>query len=61
MTWQSPARLWLLLAVLALVAGYLVLQRRQSRYAVRFTNLRLLDRVAPRRPAWRRPSGCRWW
>lgn len=59
MTWQSPARLWLLLGVLALVVGYLVMQRRQSRYAVRFTNLRLLDRVAPQRPAWRRhvPAG----
>ena len=58
-TWQSPARLWLLLGVLALVVGYLVMQRRRSRYAVRFTNLRLLDRVAPQRPAWRRhvPAG----
>ncbi|WP_243421041.1 VWA domain-containing protein [Micromonospora globispora] len=53
--------LWttLLLGVLALAVGYLVMQRRQSRYAVRFTNLRLLDRVAPHRPAWRRqvPAG----
>ncbi|MEU7973213.1 VWA domain-containing protein [Micromonospora sp. NPDC049089] len=59
MIWQSPLRLWLLLGVLALVVAYLVLQRRRSRYAVRFTNLRLLDRVAPQRPAWRRhvPAG----
>jgi Ca-activated chloride channel family protein len=59
MTWQSPERLWLLLGVLALLAGYLVMQRRRSRYAVRFTNLRLLDRVAPQRPGWRRhlPAG----
>ena len=59
MTWQSPARLLLLLGVLALGIGYLVMQRRRSRYAVRFTNLRLLDRVAPHRPAWRRhvPAG----
>ncbi|MEW2428299.1 VWA domain-containing protein [Micromonospora sp. NPDC047644] len=59
MIWQSPLRLWLLLGVLALVVAYLVLQRRRSRYAVRFTNLRLLDRVAPERPAWRRhvPAG----
>jgi Ca-activated chloride channel family protein len=46
--------LWLLLGVVALAVAYLVLQRRRSRYAVRFTNLRLLDRVAPDRPAWRR-------
>ncbi|WP_405094766.1 VWA domain-containing protein [Micromonospora sp. NBC_01412] len=59
MSWQSPARLWLLLGVVALAAGYLLAQRRRSRYAVRFTNLRLLDRVAPHRPAWRRhlPAG----
>ncbi|MEU8298164.1 VWA domain-containing protein [Micromonospora sp. NPDC048909] len=59
MIWLSPARLWLLLGVLALVVGYLMVQRRRSRYAVRFTNLRLLDRIAPQRPAWRRhvPAG----
>ena len=58
-TWQSPARLLLLLGVLALAVGYLLMQRRRSAYAVRFTNLRLLDRVAPNRPAWRRhvPAG----
>jgi Ca-activated chloride channel family protein len=58
-TWQSPDRLWLLIGVAVLLIGYLVLQRRRSRYAVRFTNLRLLDRVAPKRPAWRRhvPAG----
>jgi Ca-activated chloride channel family protein len=54
MTLESPVRLWLLLGVAALVAAYVVAQRRRSRYAVRFTNLRLLDRVAPRRPGWRR-------
>ncbi|MFG3705162.1 VWA domain-containing protein [Micromonospora sp. NPDC047670] len=59
MIWQSPVRLWLLLGVLALAVGYLLMQRRRSRYAVRFTNLRLLDRVAPQRPTWRRhlPAG----
>ncbi|BCJ54604.1 UPF0353 protein [Actinoplanes sp. NBRC 14428] len=54
MTWLSPERLWLLLAVAALLVAYVVAQRRRSRYAVRFTNLKLLDRVAPKRPAWRR-------
>ncbi|WP_250008368.1 VWA domain-containing protein [Actinoplanes sp. M2I2] len=54
MTWLSPERLWLLLGVAALVVAYVVAQRRRSRYAVRFTNLKLLDRVAPRRPGWRR-------
>jgi Ca-activated chloride channel family protein len=59
MTWLSPERLWLLAAVAALAIGYVVVQRRRSKYAVRFTNLKLLDRVAPKQPRWRRhvPAG----
>jgi Ca-activated chloride channel family protein len=59
MSWLSPERLWLLAAVAVLAAGYVIAQRRRSRYAVRFTNLKLLDRVAPKRPGWRRhvPAG----
>jgi Ca-activated chloride channel family protein len=53
-SFESPVRLWLLVGVAAIAVLYLLLQRRRSRYAVRFTNLRLLDRVAPKRPAWRR-------
>lgn len=55
MTFVHGARLWVLVAVVALVAAYVVLQvRRRSTYAVRFTNLALLDVVAPKRPGWRR-------
>jgi Ca-activated chloride channel family protein len=55
MTFLSPDRLWLLVAVAALVALYVVLHvRGRRRYEVRFTNLALLDTVAPQRPAWRR-------
>jgi Ca-activated chloride channel family protein len=50
----SGARLWLLLGVVGLAAGYVVQQLRRKQYAVRFTNLALLDRIAPRRPGWRR-------
>jgi len=59
MTFEAAGRLWLLAAVVALVAVYLVAQRRRSRYAVRFTNLPLLEQVAPTRPGWRRhlPAG----
>lgn len=54
LTFAAGARLWLLVAVLGLAAVYVVQQFRRKHYAVRFTNLALLDRVAPRRPAWRR-------
>jgi Ca-activated chloride channel family protein len=50
----SPGRLLLLLVVVALAVVYVVFQRRRSTYAVRFTNLELLESVAPRRPGWRR-------
>lgn len=51
---QEPQRLWwvLLVALLALAYGFVQYQRRG--YAVRFTNLDLLDKVAPERPDWRR-------
>ncbi|MEO5725174.1 MAG: BatA domain-containing protein, partial [Ilumatobacteraceae bacterium] len=59
MTLLRPAMLWLLLAVAVLVVLYVVLQRRRRHYAVRFTNVELLQSVAPRRPGWRRhlPAG----
>lgn len=53
MSFLAPQRLWLLLLVPALIVLYVVLQRRRSQYAVRFTNLSLLDTVAPRRVNWR--------
>ncbi len=54
MTFLAQSRLWLLVGVLALAVIYVVAQRRRGRYAVRFTNLALLDAVAPERPGWRR-------
>jgi Ca-activated chloride channel homolog len=54
MTFESPGRLWLLAGVVAVAVLYLLMQRRRSRYAVRFTNLALLDKLAPARPGWRR-------
>lgn len=53
MSFLEPARLWLLLAVPVLIAVYVVLQYRKRHYAVRFTNLALLDTIAPRRVNWR--------
>ncbi|WP_020577577.1 VWA domain-containing protein [Actinopolymorpha alba] len=54
MTFLAAGRLWLLLLVPLLVAAYLLLQWRRRKYAMRFTNLSLLSRVAPKRPGWRR-------
>lgn len=51
---DAPSRLWLLLGVAALGLSYVLLQVRRRSYAVRFTNLSLLDSVAPKRPGWRR-------
>jgi Ca-activated chloride channel family protein len=54
MKFEQPLWLWLLLVVAALVVAYLVAQRRRSKYAVRFATLPMLEKVAPRRPGWRR-------
>lgn len=54
MTFASPLLLASLLLVPAALLAYLVVQRRRSRYAVRFTNVDLLANIAPRTPRWRR-------
>ena len=50
----SPGRLAILILPVALMIGYLVLQARRRRYAMRFTTVEMLDQVAPDRPGWRR-------
>ncbi len=47
---SQPWWLLLLVVVAALVVGYLVALRRRRRDTLAFTNLELLDRVAPKRP-----------
>ncbi|MCZ2814424.1 VWA domain-containing protein [Modestobacter sp. VKM Ac-2979] len=54
MTFQSPSWLTALLAVVALVGLYVVLQRRRAKYAARFTNVALLGSLVPKRAGWRR-------
>ena len=54
MTFAAPGRLGFLAVVVAMAVAYLLAQRRRLRYAVRFTNLELLDVVAPERPGMRR-------
>ncbi len=54
MSFISGYRLWLLLGLVGLAVAYVLMQGRRKKYAVRFTNLALLDAIAPKRPGWRR-------
>lgn len=54
MTFLAASRLWLLAIPVALLVVYLLARRRTNPHAVRFTDLALLDKVAPNRPGLRR-------
>jgi Ca-activated chloride channel family protein len=54
MSFASPELLLGLLLIPLALAAYLWVQRRRTRYAVRFTNVDLLANLAPRTPRWRR-------
>ena len=54
MTFLSAWRLVLLVAPLALLVAYVLVQRRRHAQVLRFTSVDLLDSVAPKRSAWRR-------
>jgi Ca-activated chloride channel family protein len=54
MSFAVPIALWGLLLVPALIAAYLLAQRRRARYAVRFTNTDLLASLVTEMPRWRR-------
>lgn len=48
----SPWWLVLLAVVVALAVGYLIAQRMRRKRTLRFTNLALLEKVAPKRQGW---------
>ncbi len=57
MEWLSflnPERLWILVLVPLLVAGYIYLVLRKKKTGMRFTNTTILGRVVPKQSQWRR-------
>ncbi|MBA8795779.1 Ca-activated chloride channel family protein [Friedmanniella endophytica] len=50
----SPLRLLILLAIPALIAVYVLLNRRKNRRGMRFTNTSMLEVVMPKQSQWRR-------
>jgi Ca-activated chloride channel family protein len=54
LTFLAPERFALLLVPILFAALYVVRQRRRRAYVVRYTDLDLIDTVAPRRPGLRR-------
>ena len=57
MSFATPLLLFGLLLVPLLVLGYVLMQRRPGRYAVRYTNLDVLASVAASTYSWRRHLG----
>ncbi|HET6209122.1 MAG TPA: VWA domain-containing protein [Jatrophihabitans sp.] len=54
MHFRSPYWLFVLVAVAAVAAAYLLVALRRRRVSARFSNAALLATVVPRRPGWRR-------
>ena len=57
MAWLSflnPERLWVLLVVPLLIAGYIILVLMKKKTGMRFTNTAILSQVVPKQSQWRR-------
>ena len=54
LTFLSPGRLYILLAIPLLVAAYVLASRQKNRRGMRFTNTSMLAVVVPKQSQWRR-------
>ena len=50
-----PSRLWFLLGIAVMAVAYVAVLRWRRGATIRFTQVDLLDQIAPKRPSWRRP------
>ena len=53
-SFANPERLWMLLVVPLVIAGYIFALRRRNKVGIRFTNTTILGRVVPKQSQWRR-------
>lgn len=54
LTFLNPERLWVLLIVPLLIAGYIFLVLMKKKTGMRFTNTAILSQVVPKQSQWRR-------
>lgn len=54
LTFLDPERLWVLLIVPVMIAGYIYLVRMKKKTGMRFTNTAILGQVVPKQSQWRR-------
>lgn len=54
MSFLEAPRLWLLVLPVLVVGLYVIALRRKTKYAVRFSDVSMLDGIASDRPGWRR-------
>ncbi|HEY3337246.1 MAG TPA: VWA domain-containing protein [Propionicimonas sp.] len=54
LTFLNPERLWVLLIVPLLIAGYIILVMMKKKTGMRFTNTAILSQVVPKQSQWRR-------
>ncbi len=54
LTFLNPERLWVLLIVPLLIAGYILLVLMKKKTGMRFTNTAILGQVVPKQSQWRR-------